>query len=106
MARIQIGGDPEQYMDAPTLGVGGSGGGGGNGVNLVNGLFDLLGIHRRVELGPKDKKAKLAPKKVQTTGVKLATDFLDETGAALASQDLANTRPLGEIDLPPSLYAK
>lgn len=104
MARIQIGGDPEQYMDAPTLSVGGSGGGEGNGVNLVNGLFDLLGIHRRVELGP--KKEKLAPKKVKTTAVKPASEFLDETGAALASQDLANTRPLGEIDLPPSLYAK
>lgn len=104
MARVQIGGDPEQYMDAPTLSVGGSGGGGGNGVNLVNGLFDLLGIHRRVELGPKEKK--LTPKKVSTTPVKPASDFLDETGAALASQDLANYKPVGLVDLPPSIYAK
>lgn len=102
-AQIQIGGDPEQYMDAPTLSVGG-GSGGGNGVNLVNGLFDLLGIHRRVELGPKDKK--LTPKTVKTAAVKPASDFLDETGAALASQDLANYKPVGLIDLPPSIYAK
>ena len=104
MARIQVGGDPEQYMDSPTLSVGSSGGGGGNGVNLVNGLFDLLGIHRRVELGPKAKK--LESKTVKTTAVKPASSFLDETGARLASQDLANTHPLNKIDLPPSIYGK
>ena len=101
--RIQVGGDPEQYMDAPTLSVGG-GGGPGNGVNLVNGLFDLLGIHRRVELGPKEKKLK--PQKVTTKPVETASDFLDKTGAALASKDLAETHPLKSIDLMPSIYAK
>ena len=104
MARIQVGDDPEQYMDPPILSVGSSGGGGGNGVNLVNGLFDLLGIHRRVELGPKAKK--LESKTVKTTAVKPASSFLDETGAELARQDLANTHPLNKIDLPPSIYGK
>lgn len=107
MARIQIGGDPESYMDPPTLSIGGNGGGGGSGVNLVNGLFDLLGIHRRVELGPKERK--LAPKKVKTVpveSIKPASDFLDETGSALAKQDLANYKPVGLVDLPPSMFAK
>lgn len=105
MAQIRVGGDPEQYMEAPTLSVGG-GGGKKDGVNLVNGLFDLLGIHRRVEKGPKDKK--LAAK-VKTTGIvpnPPASEFLDQTGAALAAEDLANYKPVGIVDLPPSIFAK
>lgn len=50
MARIQIGGDPESYMEAPQMSVGGDGAGG---PSFIASLLDLIGIHRQVAKGPK-----------------------------------------------------
>lgn len=55
MSRISIGGDPESYMDAPQISVGGGEGGGGGG-GFIASLLDLLGIHREVAKGPKKSK--------------------------------------------------
>lgn len=102
MARIQVGGDPEQYMDAPTLAVGG-GGGDKDGISPIAAIFEFLGIHRNVARSPKAKK-----ETVKTQGMikPTANDFLDVTGSELAKQDLANYRPLTEVDLPPSNFIK
>lgn len=54
---MQVGGDPEQYMEAPTLPV--SKGFGGPG-SFIASLLDAIGVHRQVAKGPKteggDKK--------------------------------------------------
>lgn len=55
MVSIRVGGDPEDYMQAPTLSVGGDKKSKGNGGFIAN-LFDALGIHRQVAKGPKPKK--------------------------------------------------
>lgn len=59
---IRIGGDPESYMDAPQLTVGGGGGGGGS---FIAGILDALGIHRQVAKGPKQKDLATDSKKIQ-----------------------------------------
>lgn len=101
MAKIQVGGDPEQYMDAPQISVGSSGGGAG-GISPIAAIFEFLGIHRNAARSPKPKK-----ETVKTQGlVKPANDFLDVTGSELAKQDLANYRPLSEVDLPPSDFIR
>lgn len=51
---MKIGGDPENYMDPPVLNIGGGGGGGGAG-SFIASVLDLLGIHRQVAKGPKNK---------------------------------------------------
>ena len=101
MGRVQIGGDPEQYMDAPTLSVGSGEGGGG--LSPIAAIFEFLGIHRNVSRSPKAKK-----ETVKTQGLvkPAASEFLDVTGSELAKQDLANYRPLTEVDLPPSDFIK
>lgn len=101
MARITVGGDPENYMDPPQITVDDKDKAGAGSPFAM--IFELLGIHRNVARSPKTKAAK----GVKTEGVlapttEPASDFLDATGSALASQDLANYRPLTIIDLPPS----
>ena len=101
MAKIQIGGDPEQYMDAPTLSVGGGGGSGSP--SPIAAIFEFLGINRNVSRSPKAKK-----ETVKTQGLvkPAASEFLDVTGSELAKQDLANYQPLTSIDLPPSDFVR
>lgn len=48
MASIRIGGDPESYMEAPQITVGGGKKGGG----LIASVLDALGIHKQVAKGP------------------------------------------------------
>lgn len=60
MASIKVGGDPENYMEAPVLSVGGGKDSKGNGGFIAN-LFDALGIHRQVAKGPKPKKGESTP---------------------------------------------
>lgn len=100
MAKVNFGGDPENYMDPPQMSVSDSSGG----ISPIAAIFEFLGIHRNVARSPKDKKSK----GVETQGVlvKDASEFLDVTGSALAAQDLANTRPLSEIALPPSNFVR
>lgn len=99
MGSVRIGGDPEQYMEAPSLTVTDSPGG----ISPIAAIFEFLGIHRNVARSPKEKK-----ETVKTQGMvkPTANDFLDVTGSALASQDLANYRPLTEVDLPPSDFIR
>lgn len=100
MGKVQIGGDPEQYMEAPSITVSDSPGGG---ISPIAAIFEFLGIHRNAARSPKEKK-----ETVKTQGMikPTANDFLDVTGSELAKQDLANYRPLTEVDLPPSNFIK
>jgi len=52
MAQITVGGDPESYMEAPTLKGGGGKDSKGNGSFIAN-LLDLLGVHKQVAKGAK-----------------------------------------------------
>lgn len=99
MGSVRIGGDPEQYMEAPSITVSDSPGG----ISPIAAIFEFLGIHRNVARSPKEKK-----ETVKTQGMikPTANDFLDVTGSELAKQDLANYRPLTEVDLPPSNFIK
>lgn len=100
MAQISFGGDPEEYMDPPRMSTGS--GGSGNGVNFVNGLLDLLGIHRNVARGPKIDKMTSKTVKTSIPKTAKASDFLDATGAALLKNDVARDGTIKTIDLPPS----
>lgn len=100
MAQVRVGGDPESYMDPPVLTS--------NdkdkipGKNVINGILDLLSIHRNVARGPKapkessDKPAiSEAPK---PAGIDSPGDYLDHAGAAALAQDTINYKPVGIID--------
>lgn len=54
MARVSVGGDPEEYMQAPRLSAEDKEGGG----SFIAGLLDMLGIHRQVAKPPKGQAAK------------------------------------------------
>ena len=99
MGKVQIGGDPEQYMEAPSITVSDS----AAGISPIAAIFEFLGIHRNVARSPKAKK-----ETVKTQGLvkPAASEFLDVTGSELAKQDLANYRPLTEVDLPPSDFIR
>lgn len=55
MARVKTGGDPEEYMQAPSLG-GAGGTDTGEGPSFIASILDLLGIHRQVAKGEKAVK--------------------------------------------------
>lgn len=101
MAGIRVGGDPESYMDPPVLSGGGGESGGGDGTNFVNSMLELLGIHRNVARGAKEKVGKKLDKTAKRVTGGSADDFLDQTGAALLRQDTLNYQPVKLIDLPP-----
>ena len=100
MGRITVGGDPENYMDPPQLTIDDKDKAAAGSPFAM--IFELLGIHRNVARSPKEKKPGVKTEGVLAPTVAPANDFLDATGSALASQDLANYRPLTIIDLPPS----
>ena len=52
MAKMRIGGDAEDYMDAPSLG-GGDDDSKGGGINIIAAVLDLLGVHQPVAKEPK-----------------------------------------------------
>lgn len=52
MVKMSIGGDPESYMDAPQIAVGGN----GDSPSFIASLLDLVGLHRQVAKGPKVKE--------------------------------------------------
>lgn len=111
MASIRIGGDPEQYMDAPTLSVGGEGKGG---FSFIAGLLDVLGIHKQVAKGAKESAGGTAeesapaqqPKSPHSSSVSLSV--LDDANKAFqpmmplpsdfGSRWLESINPLGKID--------
>ncbi len=100
MGSVRFGGDPENYMDPPSMTQTDSPGG----ISPIAAIFEFLGIHRNVARSPKEKKSG-----VKTAGILAedpASNFLDVTGSQLAKQDLANYRPLEEIELPPSIFKK
>ena len=115
MAQIRIGGDPENYMEPPTMTIGGDSGGGdggGDGVNFINGLLDLLGINRSPGENPETMKQASRrinrkrdnPKPANQAGD--ADTILDTAGAALAAQDQQSYQPVQVIALPPSLFGQ
>ncbi len=57
MASVRIGGDPEQYMDPPSMTVSDKPGG----ASIIASVLDLLGIHRQTAKGPKDSGGDAAP---------------------------------------------
>lgn len=79
MAKIQIGGDPESYMDAPTLSVGG-----GGGPSFIASILDALGIHRQVAKGPKS-----AGKQPTTHGGRQGKDSKRQSKPQAAAPDAA-----------------
>lgn len=85
MASVRIGGDPEQYMDPPSMVVSDGPGGGGS---FIANLLDLLGLQRNVARGPKQVKDSSNSKKLAPVTVPSAGDWIDSQGSALASSDL------------------
>jgi len=57
MASIRIGGDPENYMEAPQMTVTDKGGG----VSIIASVLDLLGVGRQVAKEPKQEPAAESP---------------------------------------------
>lgn len=110
---ITIGGDAEQYMDAPTLKVGG-GGGGGDGPSFIASILDLLGINHQVAKPPKDAKKEIenavnaTPQTqmlpaINPAGQKLSLStpslpILDSVGQAFAAPKVS-TAPIGISDV-------
>ena len=87
MGSVRIGGDPEQYMDPPSMVV--SDGPGGAGGSFIANLLDLLGLQRNVARGPKPAKdSNNSQKKLAPVTVPSAGDWIDSQGSALASSDL------------------
>ena len=95
MANIQVGGDPERYMQAPLLSVSDSKGGGGN---FLSSLLDLLGVHRQVAKGPKNPAPQVAvPDSLAAASTVLSgTQMADPDWGLLASQ--SKPIPIQKID--------
>lgn len=124
MASIRIGGDPESYMEAPTLAVGGGkdSKSKGNGGFIAN-LLDILGVNRQVAKGPKPKKGESTPavpaslangagtQPVQPAPLSLSTPTIPALDLAAKAFDFATphrgyvalTPPLTQID-PDSMF--
>lgn len=63
MASVRIGGDPSQYMQAPSLTVGGDSGG----PSFIASLLDLLGIHKQVANETGESTGGAAPEPTQNS---------------------------------------
>lgn len=98
MVQVRIGGDPESYMGAPSLG---GGGGSDSGGSFIAGLLDLLGIHRQVAKGDKKDSKKpgvTAPIMAEDAPIQTQVPVLDLIGQAVGSPapDAQPTTPLGQ----------
>lgn len=83
---IRIGGDPESYMEAPTLSAGG---GGGGGPSFIASILDLLGVHRQVAKGPKEPKDAKKEIADQAAAATASTQFLPAVNPAGKSVNLS-----------------
>lgn len=91
MANINIGGDPENYMEAPRMSVGGGGGGGGAG--FISSLLDLLGIHKSVANVEQSGPAEFIPE-IDTSQPKAAPPSANLPALDAASSVFQSSNPM------------
>lgn len=75
MGTVRIGGDPEQYMDPPSITKSDSPGEGAG--SFIASILDAIGVHRQVAKGPKESEGGKGKKKAgqpQDQLVGLASD--------------------------------